>query len=140
MTTIPELVAALAGGDTPQDAVSDARCLLPPIGCGRPLTASDLPTDVAAREWRISGLCPGCFDVAVSGGGGLPDGQCADCVADTYIADVHAAIDRRGTASSAEQRHLLDPNNRQSTVSPLDHPGRCHTAAHDPTRTTGETT
>ncbi|MBQ1164251.1 hypothetical protein KBZ21_40345, partial [Streptomyces sp. A73] len=42
----------------------DARCLLPPIGCGQPLTANDLTDQETAREWHISGLCPPCFSRA----------------------------------------------------------------------------
>ncbi|MBQ1163639.1 hypothetical protein KBZ21_37205 [Streptomyces sp. A73] len=68
MTTIPEFLARLAGGDTPQAAVDDARCLLPPIGCGQPLTATDLTDQETAREWHLSGLCPPCFSRAAGEG------------------------------------------------------------------------
>ncbi|MBQ1164305.1 hypothetical protein KBZ21_40640, partial [Streptomyces sp. A73] len=43
-------LARLSGGDTPQAAVDDARCLLPPIGCGQPLTANDLTDQETARR------------------------------------------------------------------------------------------
>jgi len=66
--TIPELLAHLSGGDTPQAAVAGARCLLAPIGCGRSLTVDDLTDQTAAREWHISGLCPGCFSRAAGEG------------------------------------------------------------------------
>ncbi|MEU4967842.1 hypothetical protein [Streptomyces smyrnaeus] len=64
MTTIHDFLEALAEGDTPQAAVRAGRCLLPPIGCGRSLTDDDLTDQTAAREWHISGLCPGCFNKA----------------------------------------------------------------------------
>ncbi|MFE9337704.1 hypothetical protein [Streptomyces sp. NPDC007063] len=68
MKSIPEFLARLSGGDTPQAAVDDARCLLPPIGCGRPLTDGGLPDQATAREWHISGLCAGCQDRIHTGG------------------------------------------------------------------------
>ncbi|WP_019358041.1 hypothetical protein [Streptomyces sp. AA1529] len=70
MTSIPEFLARLSGGDTPQNAVDDARCLLPPIGCGQPLTDGDLPDQETAREWQITGLCGGCQDRIHTAGGG----------------------------------------------------------------------
>ncbi|MGY1439467.1 hypothetical protein [Streptomyces reniochalinae] len=106
MTTIPALLAHLSGGDTPQAAVDGARCLLPPIGCGRSLTDGDLPTEVAAREWRISGLCPQCYDRAAPA---EDDGQLA------------------------EQKHLLSDEDAAFDLLfaglAITHPEACHTPA-----------
>lgn len=69
--SIPNLLAALSGGDLPADAVREERCLREPIGCGQPLIAEDGTARVfwdeaeAARyqtEWHITGLCPDCQD------------------------------------------------------------------------------
>lgn len=71
MTSIPEALAALSGGDLPADAVREERCLKPPIGCGKPLISENGEARVfwnedEARqyetEWRITGLCPDCQD------------------------------------------------------------------------------
>ncbi|MFD8545562.1 hypothetical protein [Streptomyces sp. NPDC059649] len=65
-----ELLASLSGGDLPATAAREGRCLMSPIGCGRPL-GEIADTRVfgsqaeAARyeaEWRITGLCPDCQD------------------------------------------------------------------------------
>ncbi|MFF9559237.1 hypothetical protein ACF1DY_25900 [Streptomyces albus] len=111
--TAAVFLAALSGGDTPQDAVDDARCLLPPIGCGRSLTDGDLTDQTAAREWHISGLCPACFDHAA------PDDE--DC----------------DEGRLAEQQHLLDSADAAFALLAVQHPDRCHTAADYPTWTAG---
>ncbi|MFC8065421.1 hypothetical protein [Streptomyces sp. NPDC057293] len=69
--SIPNLLASLSGGDLPSNAVTEERCLMQPIGCGKPLIAPDGTARVfwdeaeARRyeaEWRITGLCPDCQD------------------------------------------------------------------------------
>lgn len=74
--SIPVFLAALSGGDLPADAVREERCIKPPIGCGKPLVATDGSARVfwdeaeAARyqtEWRITGLCPDCQDALDEG-------------------------------------------------------------------------
>jgi hypothetical protein len=74
--SIPDFLAALSGGDLPDDAVREERCLRAPIGCGKPLIAEDgtarvffNEAEAAAyqAEWRITGLCPDCQD-ALDGG------------------------------------------------------------------------
>lgn len=71
---VRKLRALLAG----QRAVREARCLKPPIGCGKPLITEDGTGRVfwdeaeAAcyqAEWRITGLCPDCQDALDDGGG-----------------------------------------------------------------------
>lgn len=49
-------------GDTPEDAVSEGRCLHGPIGCNRPISEDELAgwSEVEAREYVITGLCPRC--------------------------------------------------------------------------------
>jgi hypothetical protein len=63
----------LAVGDLVASAVAEDRCLKAPAGCGKPLVADDDTTrvfwdeDEAARyekEWRTTGLCPDCQDLA----------------------------------------------------------------------------
>ncbi|MFL0393523.1 hypothetical protein ACH0CM_12440 [Streptomyces albus] len=112
MTTIQGWLAALSGGDLPEDAVVGSRCLLPPIGCGRPLAEAAL-TEVEAREWRISGLCPACFDHATHDDEDCDEGRLA------------------------EQQHLLDTTDAAFAALAIDHPDRCHTAADYPTWTAG---
>lgn len=139
MTTIQDWLAALSGGDLPEDAVSGSRCLLPPIGCGRPL-AEDALTEVEAREWHISGLCPTCFDAAAPDEGDAPcsgfvpdapraPGLCATC------GDSRAWHQADGRL--AEQQHLLDPNDAAFALLAVQHPDRCHTAADYPAWTAG---
>lgn len=43
-----------------QDAVTIGFCVLPPFGCGKPVTAFD--DALSAREFQISGLCQTCQD------------------------------------------------------------------------------
>lgn len=75
---IAAFLSTLSGGDLPADAVREARCLKPPIGCGKPLITEDGTGRVfwdeaeAAcyqAEWRITGLCPDCQDALDDGGG-----------------------------------------------------------------------
>lgn len=62
--TIPikDALRNLTGGDLPETAVAEGRCLQPPIGCGRFLGAHEFRDQVSAREYRISGLCQRCQD------------------------------------------------------------------------------
>ena len=50
----------LTGGDHPEDAVAEKRCLRPPIGCGEPIVG--FRDRDSYREWRITGLCQTCQD------------------------------------------------------------------------------
>ncbi|MFD9070592.1 hypothetical protein [Streptomyces lasiicapitis] len=70
---INDFLSAFTGGDLPEDAVREQRCLRPPIGCGEPLTYREFPTRDEARryeaEWRITGLCASCQDLVEAGEG-----------------------------------------------------------------------
>lgn len=59
--TTSELLSALSGGDLPDTAVRAGRCLMPPIGCGKPFSKDGVARQDMA-EWRITGLCPNCQD------------------------------------------------------------------------------
>lgn len=126
MTTIPEFLARLSGGDTPQAAVAGARCLLPPIGCGQPLTDGDLPDQETAREWQITGLCADC-QAKVDAAGNI-----ADAAAAKFEADCQTLRDAmKGATSDADRSvYALD-------LYLLAHPEACHTADDYPGWTPG---
>lgn len=68
--TLHQFLASLSGGDLPATAAREGRCLMAPIGCGRPLTEiadtrlfrSEAEAARYEAEWRITGLCPNCQD------------------------------------------------------------------------------
>jgi hypothetical protein len=58
--SISQVLRAITGGDTPEDAVEEKRCLKPPLGCGSSVHWGDFPEGSTAAEWKISGLCSSC--------------------------------------------------------------------------------
>ncbi|KIZ16904.1 hypothetical protein [Streptomyces natalensis] len=69
-TSTQDVLTALSGGDLPATAAREGRCLMPPIGCGRPLAEiadtrlfrSQAEAAQYEAEYRITGLCPNCQD------------------------------------------------------------------------------
>ncbi len=54
---IETFLDALSGRST---AIKNNKCVDPPIGCGKSIT--EFKSDIAAKEYRISGLCQECHD------------------------------------------------------------------------------
>jgi hypothetical protein len=57
---IDKFLTKLANGDSREEAANEMRCVLPPIGCGKPIRG--FRDDLSAKEYRISGLCQQCQD------------------------------------------------------------------------------
>lgn len=68
MTAIPSPrpVDMLFPGAKRQEAIMLGFCVLPPIGCGKPVTGFD--DELSEREYRISRLCQTCQDEIFGGG------------------------------------------------------------------------
>lgn len=56
----PALEAALEAATGRTTAITSARCVDAPIGCGQPVTG--FRDALSEKEYRISGLCQGCQD------------------------------------------------------------------------------
>jgi hypothetical protein len=63
------LQKSMTGGDTHGQAVSELRCIKPPLGCGKSLVCPDLGRSLPAfrdtasqREYQITGMCQACQD------------------------------------------------------------------------------
>jgi len=44
------------------EAITNDRCVEPPIGCGEPVLVNEFRNEISLKEYRMSGLCQKCQD------------------------------------------------------------------------------